>query len=152
MKSKNPPKSKVNIKLNELLESFDLKGNEKLIDELNAIVESIQQEDNNLNKLHKNVPIGLYQTTPAGEFTFVNNWFAKILGYKSPNELINKKVSEIYADPIVRKEVVLSLNKVGRLKDTEVKLKRKEGECRTMKQTTIISICERCRMRSLISR
>ena len=114
-------------KVYELIESVNNNGKEKLKEELDNILYSLEQNEHNLQKLQENVPIGLYQTTPQGEFTFVNRWFAKILGYKSPKELLTKKVAEIYADPNKRREIVLSLNKRGRIKDTEVQLKRKDG-------------------------
>ena len=130
MKSNTRAKSKVistSEKINNLIRDINKKGKDKLIVELNEIVNSLQQNENNLHKLQENVPIGLYQTTPNGKFTFVNNWFVKILGYQSPDELINKKVADIYADPIIRKEVVSLLNKQGHIVDTEVKLQRKDG-------------------------
>jgi PAS domain S-box-containing protein len=130
MKSKTSAKSKVISKLEKvykLIENVDNKGKEKLREELNNLISSLEQNEYNLQKLQENVPAGLYQTTPQGEFTFVNSWFAKILGYKSPAELLNKKVADIYADPKKRKEIVLLLNKQGRIKDTEVLIKRKDG-------------------------
>ena len=87
MKSKTPAKPKVNSvleKVNKLIENVDMKGKEKLREELNNLVSSLQQNEYNLQKLHENVPIGLYQTTPQGEFTFVNNWFAKISCFGPP--------------------------------------------------------------------
>ena len=87
------------------------------------MVNSLHQNRNSLQRLQENVPVGLYQTTPNGEFTFVNNWFAKILGYGAPSELLDKKV----AHPTQRKELILQLNKPGTIKDTEVLLKRKDG-------------------------
>lgn len=130
MKSKISNKPKVNSDLEkvfQLLESADTEAQEKLREELNKLVDSFQQNENNLQKLQENVPIGLYQTTPQGEFSFVNNWFAKILGYKSPSELLNKKVADIYADPNIRKNITSLLNKQGTIKDREVQLKRKDG-------------------------
>ena len=129
---KNKPLTKSNVvsnldKLFTLVENYEAKDKAKLKEEIKLIFDSLQQNEDSLQRLQENVPVGLYQTTPNGEFTFVNNWFAKILGYETPSELLNKKVAVIYADPEKRKKIILLLNKQGRLKDTEVQLKRKDG-------------------------
>ncbi len=130
MKSKSLAKSGIISNLDKvlhLIENSEIKDKRKLKDEIYLIIDSVQENENTLHKLHENVPVGLYQTTPQGEFTFVNNWFAKMLGYDSPSELLNKKVDDIYAYPVKRKELIVLLNKQGTAKDTEVQLKRKDG-------------------------
>ena len=93
---------------------------------LKKIFESLQESEDKFRNLQDNVPIGLFQTTPDGKINYVNNWFAKILGYKSPKEIFEKNVAELYVNPQQRKEIIQKLNKTGKLNETEILLKRKD--------------------------
>ncbi len=91
--------------------------------EIRELLDALRESEEKYRQLQENVPIGLYQSTPEGELTYVNKWAAKILGYNDPEELIKKNTHDLYADPKVRVEIVNSLTKNGFLNDTEVRLK-----------------------------
>ena len=81
---------------------------------------------------------GVYQCEPEvdGVFTWINQAGAKILGYKSPEEVIGTKVKDIYVNPDDRKKVVEKLLKEGGWKDFVSFCKRKNGERFYMERTS----------------
>ncbi|MCD4664701.1 MAG: PAS domain S-box protein, partial [Bacteroidales bacterium] len=95
--------------------------------DIKDLVDALTSTEEKYKALQDNVPIGLYQSTPEGEFIYVNKWVAKVLGYSSPEELQNKNIKELYVVPQQRKELIKVLNEKGKLGDTEVLLKRKDG-------------------------
>jgi PAS domain S-box-containing protein len=73
---------------------------------------------------------GLFQSTPDGRFLKANTALAKMLGYKSPNELVsslNDINTQIYANPEDRNTVKEFLLKNGFIRDYEVHCKQKNG-------------------------
>ncbi|MCD4729397.1 MAG: PAS domain S-box protein, partial [Bacteroidales bacterium] len=97
------------------------------VTEIRNLIKALNESESNHRLLQENVPVGLYQSTPDGEFNFVNKWFAKILNYDTPDQLVKKKVSDLYADPDQRKKLIQELDSTGEIPDTEVLLKRKDG-------------------------
>jgi PAS domain S-box-containing protein len=95
------------------------------MNEVRKLLDALRESEEKYKQLQENVPIGLYQSTPEGKFTYVNKWAAKILGYSSPEELAKVNTRDLYADPRVRSKIVLTLTKNGFLDDTEVRLKCK---------------------------
>jgi PAS domain S-box-containing protein len=99
----------------------------KVISDIQALVGALKQSEEKYRTLQDNIPIGLYQTTPDGRFTFVNNWILKMLGYRSKKELLNVKVQDTYVEPDKRKEIITTLNKKGFINDTELLLRCKDN-------------------------
>jgi PAS domain S-box-containing protein len=95
------------------------------ISEIRELLDALKESEEKYKQLQDNIPIGLYQSTPQGELTYVNNWASKILGYASPEELMKVNARDLYADPKVRGNIVKSLMKKGVLDDTEVRMKCK---------------------------
>jgi len=74
---------------------------------------------------------GLYQSTPEGRFISVNPALAHILGYDSPQEVmedIRDISSQIYADPLARARLIGELHREGTVHEFEVLLRRRDGE------------------------
>jgi PAS domain S-box-containing protein len=95
--------------------------------ETRELFENFQKNRSDYEALQDNVPIGLYQSTPQGQFTYVNNWFARILGYDSPAELLRMRVQDLYAVPEQRQQLIDRLNRDGNVDDVVVQLKQKDG-------------------------
>jgi PAS domain S-box-containing protein len=115
-KGKNLPAKKKSI-------SKDL----KVISDIKELLEALNHSEEKYKKLQNNIPIGLYETTPDGQFTFVNNWIVKMLGYRSQKEILGIKVQDTYVEPEKRKEITDKLNKKGFIDDTELLLRRKDN-------------------------
>ena len=72
----------------------------------------------------------IYQSTPEGRFTDVNPAMARLLGYSSPEELVqsvNDIGAEIYAEPGTRAEVGRLLEHEGHFEGHEAQVRRRDG-------------------------
>jgi PAS domain S-box-containing protein len=81
-------------------------------------------------EIFENVPIGLYQVAPDGRFIRANVHAARILGYDSPEELmdtISDIATQIYMDPSKRNEAVRLLRENGSIENFEVECRHKNG-------------------------
>lgn len=99
-------------------------------------------EEKNYQRLFDELPAGAYQLDADDKIVKVNDAVAKILGYNSSKELINKSVVDFLAD----KEDAFKLRDMVRDKDEAVEVKRelikKNGEIITalVKTKRIISL------------
>ncbi len=98
---------------------------------------AIKDSEEKYRKIFNNAIEGIYQSTPEGKYISVNPAFAKMLGYESPDEIINNVNNigeQLYADPERRKRLVDLLYKDGEVKNFEITGFRKD------KKTITISI------------
>ncbi|MEK9725158.1 MAG: ATP-binding protein [Rhodospirillaceae bacterium] len=80
-----------------------------IYDQLNASVEARQSEIRALKLragLFDTTAVGIYTSTPAGRFLEVNRAFVSMMGYDTPQDLIEAGPAALYADPRVRTEIV----------------------------------------------
>ncbi|MFZ2470340.1 MAG: PAS domain S-box protein [Methanothrix sp.] len=81
--------------------------------------------------LCENAAIGIYQTSAAGRYAIVNPALAHILGYDSPEDLINSVTDidgQVFADPFRQREFHRLLEDAGGVKNFEAELFRKDGK------------------------
>jgi PAS domain S-box-containing protein len=84
---------------------------------------------------------GIFQNTPEGRLISANPALARILGFSSPEELINERTDlgrQGYANPAQREEFLRELNERGAISNFEYQVQRKDG--------TIIWVCENARV------
>lgn len=77
-----------------------------------------------LNSLIENAVVGFYQSTPEGRFTWVNTAFAKILGYDTPEQLMDTLLdiqSQFFIDGADRDRFMNTLEKKDVLKILSVR-------------------------------
>jgi len=75
------------------------------------------------------IPAGLYRTKVSdGSFLKANLFLANMLGFESPQELINSgiKSADLY-DPTRRQELIRRLKQYGDVSDFEIELKTPNG-------------------------
>ena len=72
-------------------------------------------------------PIGICQTTPDGRFLTVNRTLVRMLGYDAPQDLMARRVSELYAGAADRGPVVAQLERTGALSGVEMPWRRRDG-------------------------
>ncbi len=92
--------------------------------------EDLQQSEQHHRKLLNSLKEGIYQSElhVDGVFTWVNQAFAEIFGYKSPEEMIGTKVKDIYVDTEDRRRLLEKLVKDEVWKNFESLCKKKNGE------------------------
>jgi len=99
------------------------------ITERKRIEEALISAEQKYRDIFENAVMGIYQTTPEGQFISVNPAFARILGYDSPEGVL-KSVTDIsrqvYANPEWRTEFTEILEKHGTVKDFEVQFIRND--------------------------
>jgi PAS domain S-box-containing protein/putative nucleotidyltransferase with HDIG domain len=86
--------------------------------------------EENYRSIFDNAQEGIYQTTPEGRFALANQAMARILGYDSPEELIEGVTDipgQLYVHPEERSKTLEFLDREGSVKDAEVQWKRKDG-------------------------
>ncbi|MHC1699485.1 MAG: sigma 54-interacting transcriptional regulator [Humidesulfovibrio sp.] len=86
----------------------------------------------------ENIIEGVFQSTPGGTFLMVNPALAEILGFDSPEELINHfrdLRSQLYVDPNDRDAMLRILREHGRIKDFETRFNCKDGSAKWISLT-----------------
>jgi PAS domain S-box-containing protein len=76
---------------------------------------ALKESESKFRDLFETSPIGVFRSTASGEFLDVNPTLARLLGYKSPKELIDaSKITPIpkliYKDPLARERFIREHN------------------------------------------
>ncbi len=93
--------------------------------------EALRQSEARYRSIFENAVEGMYQSTPEGRFMSVNPAFARITGYDSPEELMERITDvgkEIYADPEDRRAFEAMLEKEGLVTNLQVRFRRRDGK------------------------
>ncbi len=70
---------------------------------------------------------GFFQSTAEGRMLDCNTTFVRILGYNSPEEVLQCHASDFYFSPDERTRLLEALGKHGRLLNFECRLRKKDG-------------------------
>lgn len=88
---------------------------------------AIEQSEQKYRSIIDNSAEGIFQTTLDGKWLTINKAFAKILGYKNEQELMQVDVNNIYLNDDDRKELISKLQKIEKIENYRIRLKRKDG-------------------------
>jgi PAS domain S-box-containing protein len=80
-----------------------------------------------LESINTNLSEGIYRSYSKGGLIYVNKAFAKMFGYDSPEEVLQIKSINLYANPTSREEPVKTLNEDKFRSNEETLFKRKDG-------------------------
>lgn len=92
--------------------------------------DGLRQAEAKYRSIFENAVEGIFQTTPDGHYISANPAIARIYGYDSPQELMNKLVSiqqQLYLDPDRRAEFVWLLQEDDAVIGFESEIYRKDG-------------------------
>ncbi len=112
--------------LADLIMAFD-----GMAQELESRTSLLIAAEHKYRKLFEDSVNGIFQTTPEGRILEANPALARILGFGSPQELINGVgdiASQLYAEPELRQEVHTRLKRDGVLSGFEFRARRVDGE------------------------
>jgi PAS domain S-box-containing protein len=70
---------------------------------------------------------GVYRSTLDGKITDCNDAFAKIFGYSSAAEAMERSAIEFYSDPADRRRLVEEIDRVGEIRNHELRMRRADG-------------------------
>jgi PAS domain S-box-containing protein len=91
---------------------------------------TLQESEAKYRTIFENAIEGIYQATPEGRYVSANPAFAKILGYKTPEELISSitdVASQVYVTPDERSELIKQLSVSDLVEEFEFQAYRKDG-------------------------
>jgi PAS domain S-box-containing protein len=100
------------------------------IAESNRAEEALRRAEENYRGIFENALEGIFQSTPQGRFIAVNPAFAHMLGYESPDELIetvNDIADDIYVESPRRAEFMQIIQDQGFISGFEIQMWRKDG-------------------------
>ena len=89
--------------------------------------EALRQSEALYRGLFDHVPIGLYRTTPTGEFLDANQALVDLLAYPNKHTLLSMNVIEVYVDPQDRQREIDILARDRVITGSEFQLKRFDG-------------------------
>ncbi len=89
--------------------------------------EALRQSEQRYRDIFDFATVGIYQSRRDGSLITVNGPLAEILGYDSPNDLLQRNLDEIYVNPGERHELIARFEPTGKAHRQEVHWKRKDG-------------------------
>jgi PAS domain S-box-containing protein len=91
--------------------------------------EALKASEQKYRSLTDNLNVGVFRNTAGskGKFIEVNPAFMKMYGYEGKQELLSINVSDLYEDPIKRKNYNEKLTKLGYVLDEQNTYRRKDG-------------------------
>lgn len=101
------------------------------ITERKVAEEALRQAETKYRALFENALTGIFQTTPDGRVLTANPAMARILGYRTPEELVGSVHdvrAQLYADPGQRDALLRRLEERGAVENFEAQVVRRDGE------------------------
>ncbi len=112
---------------------FNSKNKEKEIlkQELSICKELIRNSEQKYSRIFENAPIGIFHSTLEGRILLVNPILAELFGYKRPEDMISANINaaeKLYMQSELRNQIVLKAIESKRFVNSEVNLKRLNGD------------------------
>jgi PAS domain S-box-containing protein len=90
--------------------------------------DALQKSEQKYRDIFTYAPVGIYLSTRDGKFIKANNMLAEMLGYSSPEELMQRNLTtEIYWDKNEREALISKYAPLESVHSIEVKWKKKDG-------------------------
>jgi two-component system, NtrC family, sensor kinase len=92
-------------------------------------IKELRAAEEKYRRIFETTRVGIFRTTPEGEFIEVNPAWLEFVGYDSFEDLLAlvKNAGELYADPAEREAIVSELRREGRVVRREFRIRRKQG-------------------------
>ncbi len=93
--------------------------------------DALRESEENYRRLFDNAILGIFQSTPEGQVIAINQAFARMFGYDSPQDVVNsiKNVAvDLFADPNRRAEIIRLMAENPNLRTFENVYLRKDGK------------------------
>jgi diguanylate cyclase (GGDEF)-like protein/PAS domain S-box-containing protein len=104
------------------------------ITERKAIAEALSQAEEKYRAMVEDAVVGIYRTTPDGQFLSVNRALAQMAGYDSVQDFLSNVTNarQIYADPKRRDAFRQLVSTQGAVRDFEFEVRPRNGKKRTL--------------------
>src|ERR1700739_4167809 len=91
-------------------------------------ITAMKRSEARFTELFETLQEGIYIVTPEDKILEVNPALVKMLGYSSKEELLSKRVSEVFADDSQRVSIVREVSREASPHGHELTLRRKDGQ------------------------
>ncbi|WP_051676887.1 ATP-binding protein [Maridesulfovibrio frigidus] len=105
----------------------------EMTDDIQELIINLRQAEENYRGFFENATEGIFRTTVAGRLINVNPAFASLVGFGTPQELLDSVQdigAHLYSDPERRKELLRKLEQDGSVRDFEYEVTLPSGESR----------------------
>lgn len=112
---------------------FILNRNRLLLSEISSrekVEDELKKNEEKYRSIFENVPQGLYQTAPDGRFLNANMTLARMYGYETPEDMINKTYNvgeQYYSESEMRETFLNAMNEYGHVEKLLTRFKRIDG-------------------------
>src|SRR5689334_106809 len=90
-------------------------------------VSALRKNEARFTELFESLQEGIYITTPEGSILDANPALVQMLGYDTKEELLSKRVADIFTERVERKALVEEVERQAVLQGGEISLQRKDG-------------------------
>ena len=97
---------------------------------------AVKEAEARYHSLFDRVPLGLYRSTPEGQFLDANPALLWMLGYPDAETLLAANAVSAYVDPDDRERWQALVEREGIVRDFEVRLRRRDGTVIWMREST----------------
>jgi len=105
----------------------DLADRQRFEDERRLITEALAASEGRYRRFFQEDLSGNFISTPEGKILVCNPSFAKIFGYRSPEEIMSVDANSLYETPQARAEYLQLLRQRRKLVNYREKMRRKDG-------------------------
>lgn len=112
------------------------------INSLKAEVKKLKQENitDKYKRFFDEIRLAIYETSPEGELIDINPYGVKMLGYSTKEEILKSDIiNQIYSNPGDRQKFLERVERVGFVKNFEIKIKRKDGKHLVTSDTSFVN-------------
>lgn len=89
--------------------------------------ETIRRSQQLLASINHNIKEGIYRSNENKQIIYVNPAFVEMFGYESENEVYASSFSDLYLASEDRQRLINAVKKEGRITNSEIRFKRKDG-------------------------
>jgi len=107
-------------------------------------VTALRRSEARFTELFETLQEGIYIITPEDKILEVNPALVRMLGYHSKEELLARRVSEVFVDPERRVNLAREVNRQPEPRGHEITLRRKDGESIVCLNTATAVRAARC--------
>ncbi|HEY5578656.1 MAG TPA: PAS domain S-box protein, partial [Acidimicrobiia bacterium] len=96
----------------------------------------VLEAERRLSSLFHNVPVGLFRTTPEGEFLLANQTLVEMLGYSDLSQFQQANAKDFYVEPRRRREIMAQAEALETAYDMDAQMRRRGGTLIWVRETT----------------
>lgn len=92
--------------------------------------QKLRRSEEKFRRIYENSVAGIYQSTAAGQFIMVNQAYAEMIGYRSPEDVIEQTTdigAQLYVEPDDRRRFISQIDQQGSVENFEFRIRHADG-------------------------